>query len=70
MKSERERQIPYITYTWNLKYGTNEPTYKTEQESQTWRIDLRLPMGSGEGVGWTQSLGLIDEIITFRMDRQ
>ena len=30
-KSERERQIPYgITYMWNLKYDTNEPTYETE----------------------------------------
>ena len=29
-KSEREKQIPYdITYMWNLKYGTNEPIYKT-----------------------------------------
>ena len=35
-KSERERQIPYdITYMWNLKYDTNEPTYKTETDSQT-----------------------------------
>ena len=35
-KSDRERQIPYdITYMWNLKYGTNEPTYKTETDSQT-----------------------------------
>ena len=25
----------YITYMWNLKYGTNEPTYKTETDSQT-----------------------------------
>ena len=34
--SERERQIPYdITYMWNLKYGTNEPIYKTETDSQT-----------------------------------
>ena len=34
-KSERERQIPYdITYMWNLKYGTNEPIYKTEADSQ------------------------------------
>ena len=23
-KSERERQITYITYMWNLKYDTNE----------------------------------------------
>ena len=29
--SQRERQIPYdITYIWNLKFGTNEPIYKTD----------------------------------------
>ena len=22
---------PDITYTWNLKYGTNKPIYKTER---------------------------------------
>ena len=34
--SERERQIPYdVTYMWNIKYGTNDPIYKTETESQT-----------------------------------
>ena len=33
--SESERgQMPYdITYMWNLKYGTNEPSYKTETHS-------------------------------------
>ena len=31
VKSERERQIPYdITYTWNIRYGTNELIYETE----------------------------------------
>ena len=35
-KSERARQMPYdITYMWNLKYGTDEPMYKTEKDSQT-----------------------------------
>ena len=35
-KSERERQMPYdTTYISNLKYGTNEPIYKTETDSQT-----------------------------------
>ena len=35
-KSERERQIAYaITCVWNLKYGTNEPIYRTETDSQT-----------------------------------
>ena len=34
-KSDRERQIPHdITYMWNLKYDTNEFTYKTETDSQ------------------------------------
>ena len=36
VKSERKRQIPYdITYMWNLKYDTNELTYKTEIDPQT-----------------------------------
>ena len=35
-KSERERQIPYdIACIWNLKRGTNEPTYEKETDSQT-----------------------------------
>ena len=35
-QSERERQIPYdITYTRNLKYDTNEQSFKTETGSQT-----------------------------------
>ena len=34
-KSDKERQIPYdIVYTWNLKHGTNELTYKIEKYSQ------------------------------------
>ena len=49
MKSERERQVPNdITYMWILKYCTNEPTYKTEIDSQTWRTDLWLPRGERE----------------------
>ena len=33
---QREKDIPYdITYMWKLKYGKNEPIYKTEAESQT-----------------------------------
>ena len=43
-RSKSERQIPYdITYMWNLKYGTDEPIYETETDSQTWRADLWLP---------------------------
>ena len=32
---ERERQIAYITYAWNLKYATSEPIYDTETDSRT-----------------------------------
>ena len=43
-KSERKRQIQYdITHMWTLRYGTNEPTYKTKTDSQTQRADLCLP---------------------------
>ena len=35
-KSDRGRQISYITYMQNLKkYDTNELIYKTEADSQT-----------------------------------
>ena len=33
---------------WNIKYDTNEHTYKTETNSQTQRTDLWLPRGRGE----------------------
>ena len=36
---------------WNLKYGTNEPIYKMETETQTWRTDL-LPKGQGLEREW------------------
>ena len=40
-------QISYdITYIWNLICGTNEPIYRQETNSWTWKTDLRLP-------GWT-----------------
>ena len=44
---------------WNLKYGTNEPIYKTETDLQ---IEYRLVVAKGEGkvVGWTGSLRLAD----------
>jgi len=45
---------------WNPKYGTNEPIYKTETDSQTWRTDLWLPReGGGSGMmNW--EFGLVD----------
>ena len=57
-ESERERQIPYaITYTWNLKY---EPICKAETDSWTWRTDLWFPREKDGGVGWMDSLALVD----------
>ena len=47
-------QIPGdITYMWNLKYSTNEPIYRVETDSQTWRTDLHCQGGGGEsGIDW------------------
>ena len=36
---------------WNLKYGTDDPIYKTETDSRTWLTDLWLPVGEGGGSG-------------------
>ena len=59
IKIREERKIPYdVTYIWNLIYGTNEPIYRKETNSWMWKTDLWCP--SGEGVGWTGSLGLVD----------
>ena len=33
-KSDRQRQILYVTYMWNLKNDTNESMYKIETDSQ------------------------------------
>ena len=59
-KSEREKQMSYdITYTWNLKYDTNELIYETETDSQTHSTDLWLPRGTVRE-RWIRSLGLAD----------
>ena len=45
-------------YVWNLKYGANEPVYKTDRLTD---IEKRLVVATGgEEVGWTGSLGLVD----------
>ena len=56
-----------INESWNLNYGTNEPIYKTETDSQTQRTDLWLPRGKGEGRG---VVGEQMQTITFRMNKQ
>jgi len=45
-----------------LNLHINEPIYKTETNSETWRTDLWLPrVGVGGGQeGWTRSLELAD----------
>ena len=34
-QKEKDKYYVIFTYIWNLKYGTNEPIYKTEADSQT-----------------------------------
>ena len=58
-QSKSERKTPCdITYMWNLKYNTNEHIYETETDSQTWRTDLWLPRGRGEGGGKDWKFGI------------
>ena len=58
--SQKEKdKYHVISHLWNLIYGTNEPIYRKESNSWTWRTDLWLARGQG-GVRWTRSLGLVD----------
>ena len=57
-KSERERQISYITSMWNLIYVTNE-TFDRIEKNGLGEQTCGCQGGAG-GVGWTGSLGLID----------
>ena len=55
--SDRERQIPYdFIYVWNLKYDTNELTFKTETDSQ--KANLWLLKGKGSREGINQEFGI------------
>ena len=45
--NQKEKDIIYSTYMGNLMYGTNEPIYRIETNSWTWRTDLCLPRGRG-----------------------
>ena len=58
-KLEGERQIPYIIYLWNLKYGTNDHIHKQKQimakENRPVFAGRR-----GDKVGCIGSLGLVD----------
>ena len=47
-----------ITYMWDLKNNPNESIYKTETDSQTWKINLWLPKGKGGWGGINEELGI------------
>ena len=58
-QTEKDKLISCdITHMWNLKYGTNEPIYKTETDSQTSRTDWWLPRGEGLGGGMEWEVGV------------
>ena len=47
-QKKKDKYHMMITYTWNLKYDTDEPIYETETEPQT---ENRLVVAKGEEVG-------------------
>ena len=57
-KSERERQIPYITLS--AIYYTAQVKLSTEKKIMDMENRLVVPKGEEEGVGWIGNLGLID----------
>jgi len=60
-KPERNGQTPYdITYLWNLKYGTNDPIYKTETDHRQGDQACDSQGGWWEAVGRTGRLGFGD----------
>ena len=58
--SQKEKDKCYmISHIWNLTYGTSDPVYRKKQTHGLENTPV-VPMGEGEGVGWTGSLGLVD----------
>ena len=49
-----------MTYTWNLKYGTDDPIYKTETVHKHREQTCGCQGGEGEEVGWIGSWVLVD----------
>ena len=47
-QKEKDKYDNDIIYMQNLKYGTNELSYRTEINSQTQQINLWLPKGKKE----------------------
>ena len=67
VSQKENKKIPYDIYICNLKYGTNEPIYKAETDSQTQKTNLLLPSERREGVRWTGSLQQM-QTVTFGRD--
>ena len=56
---QKEKKTYDITYWWNLINGTDDPIYKTEQNT-TKEIRLVIPRWSGRGSGIMHSLRFLD----------
>ena len=57
-KSERERQtLCDITYMWNLRHGTNEPTYDRNMNTGNSLVVVRgKGLGEDRRRGWDQQM--------------
>ena len=53
---------------WNLKYGTDDPTCKTETDHR--HVEPTCCWGGAGEVGWTRSLGWWIQTVTLGMDGQ
>jgi len=50
-----------LNHNWYLESNIqHKQSFPQKRKSWTWKIDLWLPRGRGEGMGWMGSLGLID----------
>ena len=57
-KSDRDRQILYITFVWNLNIKTSE--YNKKETDLLERTNQWLPVGEERGEGQDRSRGLRD----------
>ena len=66
-KKKKKEMALFCSFLWLssipllcVNIRQNEPIYRKEANSGTWRTDLWWSRGEGEGVEWTGSLGLED----------
>ena len=57
VSQKKKNSIWWLLYV-KSKNGTNEPNYRTETHSQTWRTYLWLPRGREQGMGRTWEFGV------------